>query len=153
MPIIVALLIRSIYLRKNNEYVVKSLIKQRICSKINIYKRVGGNKLQIHDYITQGGKNAIKEYLSSLPEGERGEGYRIRHKIIEKGVIALEALNTRQLKGKLWEIKFSQNRIMYVLADSENIYFLHACKKQKGKAEKFELEKAIQRAKEAGFTV
>ncbi len=98
-------------------------------------------------------KLAIKEYLSSLPEGERAEGYRIRHKIVQKGTIALEALNTRQLKGKLWEIKFSQNRIMYVLADSDNIYFLNACKKQKGKAEKFELEKAIQRAKEAGFTV
>ena len=42
---------------------------------------------------------------------------------------------------------------MYVIADGENIFFLHACKKQKGKAEKFELEKAIQRAKEAGFTV
>jgi len=36
---------------------------------------------------------------------------------------------------------------MYVLHDSENIYFLHACKKQKNKAEKFELEKAINRAK------
>lgn len=37
---------------------------------------------------------------------------------------------------------------MYVIADENNIYFLHACKKQKGKAEKFELDKAIKRAKE-----
>lgn len=109
--------------------------------------------MQIHDYFTMGGKNAIKEYLSSLPYAERAEGYTIRHKIVEKGTVALEALDTRQLKGKLWEIKFSQNRIMYAIADSENIYFLHACKKQKGKAEKFELDKAIQRAREAGFTV
>jgi phage-related protein len=29
------------------------------------------------------------------------------------------------------------------------IYLLHVCKKQKGKAEKFELETAIKRAKEA----
>jgi phage-related protein len=42
---------------------------------------------------------------------------------------------------------------MYVVADSENIYFLHACKKQKGKTEKFELETAIQRAKEKGFDI
>ncbi len=42
---------------------------------------------------------------------------------------------------------------MYVIADEDNIYFLHACQKQKGKAEQFELEKAIQRAKEGGFTV
>ena len=37
---------------------------------------------------------------------------------------------------------------MYVIADKENVHFLHACKKQKGKAEKFELNKAIKRAKE-----
>lgn len=37
---------------------------------------------------------------------------------------------------------------MYVIADAENVYFLHICKKQKGKAEKHELEKAIKRAKE-----
>jgi len=36
---------------------------------------------------------------------------------------------------------------MYVIADAESVYFLHACKKQKGKTEKFELEKAIKRAK------
>lgn len=38
---------------------------------------------------------------------------------------------------------------MYILADSDNIYFLHICKKQKGKAEKHEIEKAITCAKEA----
>jgi len=30
---------------------------------------------------------------------------------------------------------------------------IHACKKQKGKAEQFELEIALKRMKEAGFTV
>ena len=109
--------------------------------------------MQIHDYHTSGGKNVIKEYLSNLPISERVVGYGIRHRIIEYGLEALEALNTRQLQGKLWEIKFSKNRIMYVIADKDNIHFLHACQKQKGKAEQFELEKAIQRAKEEGFTV
>ena len=109
--------------------------------------------MKIIDYQTAGGKNLIKEYLSALPKVERDIGYNIRHKIIEKGFSALEELDTRQLKGKLWEIKFSKNRIMYVIADKENIYFLHACKKQKGKAEKFELETGITRAKEAGFDI
>ena len=66
---------------------------------------------------------------------------------------ALEALNIRQLKGKLWEIKFFSNRVMYVLYDKENIYFLHVCKKQKNKAEKFELDKAIKRAIECGLKI
>ena len=71
----------------------------------------------------------------------------MRASIATDGFIAFERLNTRQLQGKLWEIKLSQNRIMYIIADRKSVYFLHACKKQKGKAEKFELEKAIKRAK------
>ena len=107
--------------------------------------------MNIHDYHTDGGKNLIKEYLSLLPVDERRIGYSIRHNLILYGLQALEQLNTRQLQGKLWEIKFSKNRIMYVLKDDDNIYFLHACKKQKGKAERFELNKAIQRAKEVNL--
>jgi phage-related protein len=61
---------------------------------------------------------------------------------------AFKGFNTRQLHDKIWEIKFSNKRIMYVIQDRETVHFLHACKKQKGKAEKFELDKAIQRAKE-----
>lgn len=107
--------------------------------------------MKIHDYITAGGKNLIKEYLSSFPIGERTKGYVIRHSIVQEGLNKLQELDIRQLIGKLWEIKFSKNRIMYIVLDEENIYFLHACQKQKGKAEKFELDKAIQRAKEKGI--
>jgi len=110
--------------------------------------------MRIIDYQTAGGKNLIKEYLSALPVTERDIGYGIRHKIVLNGVDALKELDTRQLRGKLWEIKFSANRIMYVLqAEHDKIYFLHACRKQKGKAEKFELDTAIRRAKEAGFDI
>lgn len=107
--------------------------------------------MTIIDYTTAGGKNLIMEYLRKLPEIERTEGYLIRQKIRTDGVDALGSLNTRQLKGKLWEIKFFHNRIMYVLCHKDKIYFLHACKKQKNKAEKFELEKALKRAKEEGL--
>jgi phage-related protein len=86
-----------------------------------------------------------------LPKNEQAEGYRIRQSIMDDGLIAFQILNTRQLKGKLWEIKFSANRIMHVVKDDKNVYFLHACKKQKGKAEKFELEKAVRRANIAGL--
>ena len=109
--------------------------------------------MNIIDYQTVGGKNLIKEYLSALPKTERDIGYHIRHKIVQYGLAALDELDTRQLRGDLWEIKFSQNRIMYVIADKDNIYFLHACKKQKDKAEKFELNTAIKRAKEVGFNI
>ena len=104
--------------------------------------------MHIHDYHSIGGKNLIKEYLSSLPVAECTYGYGIRHKIIKDGVEAFKGLDTRQLFGKLWEIKFFDNRIMYVILNKNNVHFLHACKKQKGKAEKYELDKAIKRAKE-----
>ena len=104
--------------------------------------------MKIIDYCTEGGKNLIKEYLSGLPISERTYGYGIRHKIMTDGLTAFDGLDTRQLYGKLWEIKFFDNRIMYVIFDKDTVHFLHACKKQKGKAEKFELGKAMSRAKE-----
>jgi len=103
--------------------------------------------MKIFDYHTDGGKNPIKEYLGDLPVPERTYGYGIRHKIIQEGIKAFEGLDTRQVYGKLWEIKFFSNRIMYVIFDNHTVYFLHACKKQKGKAERFELNKAIERAR------
>ena len=102
----------------------------------------------IIDYHTTGGKNVIKEYINTRPFDERKEFYKIRHKIILDGFYAFQELNTRQLRGKLYEIKYADNRIMYIIQDKEKVYFLHACVKQKGKAEKFELETAIKRAKE-----
>jgi len=42
---------------------------------------------------------------------------------------------------------------MYVLYDESSVYFLNACQKQKNKSEKFEIEKAIKRAKEAGLKI
>lgn len=104
--------------------------------------------MKIHDYATQGGKNAIKSYIYRLSEIEQSEIFNIRKNIRRDGLSALDKEKTRQLRGKLWEIKVSQNRIMYVVKDGDNIFFLHICKKQKDKAEKFELEKAIKRAKE-----
>ena len=104
--------------------------------------------MNIHDYITLGGKNLIKEYFSTRPMNERREIYKIRHEIILHGLSAFQELDTRQLRGKLHEIKYSDNRIMYIIKDGDNVYFLHACAKQKGKTEKFELKTAISRAKE-----
>lgn len=109
--------------------------------------------MEIYDYHTAGNKNVIKEYLSALPKIERNVGYHIRHLITSKGLEAIEELDTRQLRGKLWEIKFLKNRIIYIIVDSDRINFLHACQKQKGKAEQFELETAIKRAKEIGYNV
>ena len=107
--------------------------------------------MEIYDYETSGGKNLITAFIDELPKAERLELYDIRKEIRENGLDAFEKLNTRQLRGKLWEIKASQNRVMYVIIDKEGVAFLHICKKQKGKAEKQEIEKALKRAKIEGL--
>jgi phage-related protein len=108
-----------------------------------------GKTMNVFTYRTQGGKDLIREYLDKLPTRESAEGYFIIKNLEKEGISFLETLNTRQLERKLWEIKYPRhNRVFYILMDNENMYLLHACKKQKGKAEKFELEKAKQRMKE-----
>ncbi len=105
--------------------------------------------MNVHTYYTNGGKDLIREYLDNLPKRESVEGYFIIESLEAEGLSFLENLNTRQLERKLWEIKYPRhNCIFYVLVDDSNIYFLHVCKKQEGKAEKFELEKARNRMKE-----
>ena len=102
--------------------------------------------MNIYTYKTSGGKDLIFEYIDKLPKKEMVEAYRILETIEEEGLLPV---NTRQLRNKLWEIKFFRhNRIMYILIDKENIYLLHACRKQKGKAEKHELQTAFYRLNE-----
>ena len=107
--------------------------------------------MNIYDYTTSGGKNLIMEYIDALPAASKAEVLATRQQIREKGIEAFSLLVTRQLYKKLWEIKISQERVMYVIQDQESVYFLNICKKQKGKAEKQELEKAKKRAKAAGL--
>lgn len=106
--------------------------------------------MNIFRFETEGGKDLILEFINKLPKKEKALAHIIQKKLGEDGLKALDTLTTRQLRKKLWEIKFSNNRLMYVIEDSENMYILHACKKEKNKAEKFEIEKAIQRANELG---
>lgn len=103
--------------------------------------------MEIYDYETSGGKNIIREYIDCLPRKEQLEIYDIREEIRSSGLDAFKKINTRQLRGKLWEIKISQTRIMYIIIDEERVAFLHICKKQKGRAEKQEIATALRRAK------
>ena len=110
-----------------------------------------GGVMNIYDYTTSGGKNLIMEYVEALSAPSKAEILAVRQLIREKGVDAFSLLVTRQLYKKLWEIKISQERVMYVIQNQESVFFLNICKKQKGKAEKQELEKAKTRAKAEGL--
>lgn len=104
--------------------------------------------MNVHRYTTKGGKDLIKDYIDNLEVDAKAESYKIQKLIEDHGLNALKELNTRQLFKKLWEIKFSDNRLMYIVADENNFYIIHACKKQKTKAEKKDIDKAKKRVRE-----
>ena len=57
----------------------------------------------------------------------------------------------KQWEKKVYEVYFRKhNRIFYVAADEQNLYLLHACRKQKNQTEKTDKKIVIKRAKELG---
>ena len=60
--------------------------------------------MTIYDYCTAGGKNLIIDYIETLPEALRVKIYQIRADLAQDGLSVLLQLNTRQLKGKLYEL-------------------------------------------------
>lgn len=49
----------------------------------------------------------------------------------------------RQIAGKLWEIKTEDQRIFYIVIQGAEMVLLHACKKQKKKASKSDVNTAM----------
>ena len=104
--------------------------------------------MKLHRYETSGGKDLILEYINKLSKSEKIDGYTVMEKLEEE---RFNELTIKTWRGKISEVYFyKHNRIFYIIADGENIYLLHACRKQKNKTEKTDEEKVIKRAKELG---
>ncbi len=102
----------------------------------------------LHNYKSTSGKDVILEYIKSLSDDEQVDGFSVLE--------YLENDELNKVKFKRWEKKvyevyfYKHNRIFYVVADGDNMYLLHACKKQKNKTEKKDKKIVIKRAKELG---
>ena len=102
----------------------------------------------LHNYKSPSGKDVILEYIKSLSDDEQVDGFSVLE--------YLENDELNKVKFKRWEKKvyevyfYKHNRIFYVVADGDNMYLLHACKKQKNKTEKKDKKIVIKRAKELG---
>ena len=107
--------------------------------------------MKIVDYKTIGGKNLITDYIDKLPINLKIKVLDIRRSIENEGLIAFTGFDTKRLVGKLYEIRFSNQRIAYIIIDSDVVYFLHIFKKQKNKTEKNDINLAIERAKRKGL--
>ena len=69
-------------------------------------------------------------------------------KAIETAGLRAPGARTRQVKGKLWEIKASQQRVFYVVVAGGDMVLLHAAKKEGQKADPRDLDTAAQRFRE-----
>ena len=104
--------------------------------------------MKVHHYETSSGKDLILEYLYSLSQSEIADGFSILEKFKND---ELDELKIKHWRGKIWEVYFyKHNRIFYVYIDNENVYFLHACRKQKNKTEQNDGKIVTKRAKVLG---
>ncbi|MBP3677123.1 MAG: type II toxin-antitoxin system RelE/ParE family toxin [Agathobacter sp.] len=102
--------------------------------------------MKVHSYFSNSGRDMVKAYIDALPEEERVDGYSVLE-CMEKG--EFEKIKFKRWAKKVYEVYFyKHNRIFYIVADGENIYLLHACKKQKNKTEKQDKRIVVERAKE-----
>jgi phage-related protein len=88
------------------------------------------------------------EYIDSLPEQEKVDGYSVLSALEND---EFNKVNYKRWKKKIYEVYFyKNNRVFYVIGDSDNLYLLHACRKQKNKTEKKDCKIVEQRARELG---
>lgn len=103
----------------------------------------------LHHYQSNSGKDLILEYIKSLPDDEKVDGFSVLQ-CLENG--EMDKIKFKRWKKKIYEVYFyKNNRIFYIVADGNNIYVLHACRKQKNKTEKKDIKIIMKRAKEIGM--
>lgn len=102
----------------------------------------------LHNYTTEAGKDLIMEYIDSLTVPEQVDALSLLECLEKK---EFDKILFKRWDKKIYEVYFRKhNRIFYVIADKENIYLLHACRKQKNQTEKKDKNIVIKRAKELG---
>lgn len=105
--------------------------------------------MNLHYYQSKSGKNLILEYIDALPLNEQVDGYSVL-KFLEDD--KLGQVHFKRWKKKIYEVYFyKHNRIFYVTIDEDNMYLLHACRKQKNKTEKKDMRIVEARARELGI--
>ena len=102
----------------------------------------------VHHYETSGGKDLILDYINSLSKPEIIDGLSVLEKFEND---ELDQLDIKTWQGKIKEVYFYKyNRLFYVIIEDNEVYMLHACRKQKNKTEQKDSDLIIKRAKELG---
>lgn len=89
--------------------------------------------MNVHSYKNSSGKDLILEYIDTLEEEEQVDAFSVLE-LVEQG--EFDKIFYKKWERKIYEVYFRKhNRIFYVIAEGEDIYLLHACRKQKNKTE------------------
>ena len=103
--------------------------------------------LTVTFYADASGHKPVADYLRALPAPERARLAEALWRIQAYGLSG-SGVATRQLEGKLWEVKVSAQRAFYVLVTSEEMVVLHAYTKKSQRAPRSEIDLALRRMKE-----
>jgi phage-related protein len=103
--------------------------------------------LTVRFYRTGSGASPVEKYLDGL---DATEAMRVIAALrdVEANGLAAASVSFRQIDGKLWEIRPSQQRVFYVVVDGPEMVLLHAYKKQGQKAPRNEIEIARKRMRD-----
>lgn len=102
--------------------------------------------MKIHTYQSAAGRDLIAEYIDTLSEKEQIDAFSVL-KCMEEG--EFDKIQFKHWQKRVYEVYFyKHNRLFYILADGNNLYLLHACRKQKNRTEKKDKNIVIKRAKE-----
>lgn len=84
--------------------------------------------LALRFHRTARGSSPVEDHIESFGVAERTHVLAALADIQEAG-IAGSGVTTRQIEGKLWEIKVSAQRVFYVVVTGPTMVLLHAYKK------------------------
>jgi len=101
--------------------------------------------LILNHYQSASGKDLILDYVDSLPKGEQVDGYSVLEYLKKD---EMEKIKLKRWKKKVYEVYFYKNNRIFLVADTNDIYLLHACRKQKNQTEKHDKKIVMKRAKE-----
>lgn len=104
--------------------------------------------MRIHNYQSDSGRDLIMEYIDSLTEDERVDALSVLECMENE---EFDRILFKRWEKKVYEVYFRKhNRIFFITVDQDNIYLLHACRKQKNQTEKKDKKIVVKRAKELG---
>ena len=107
--------------------------------------------MRITFYQTASGRIPVKEFIGSLSLQDQAKFWAV-YRFIQDWGLDCPNVQFRQLKGKLWEIKFSSigggYRIAYVMIEKDLMVWLHAFKKKTQQTPMNDLDVALKRMKE-----